>query len=98
MIGFVCEIFKPFENLTSEDVFREPLVKIIGHRGCNQLGGENTLKGIQAALDMGVNGVEIEIVGLELSSDRLRGMTIFIRFVRYTEIAHIAEQENGSEG
>ncbi len=61
MIGFVCGIFKPFENLTSDDFFREPLVKIIGHRGCNQLGGENTLKGIKKALDMGTDGVEIDL-------------------------------------
>jgi len=61
MVGFVCGIFTPCENLTLEDVFKEPLVKIIGHRGCNQLGGENTLTGIETALDMGVDGIEIDL-------------------------------------
>ena len=36
-------------------------MKIIGHRGCNELGGENTCRAINIAKDARVNGIEIDL-------------------------------------
>ena len=36
-------------------------MKIIGHRGCNELGGENTCRAINIAIDTRVNGIEMDL-------------------------------------
>lgn len=37
-------------------------VRIFGHRGCRGLMPENSIQGFQKALDLGVNGIELDVV------------------------------------
>ncbi|MGI4851210.1 MAG: glycerophosphodiester phosphodiesterase family protein [Janthinobacterium lividum] len=55
MVGFVSK------DLKDKCVLNRPYSKVIGHRGCAGLAPENTLLGFQKAIDLGIDGIELDV-------------------------------------
>jgi glycerophosphoryl diester phosphodiesterase len=57
MLRFVFLLFIPFLSRTQENDIR-----FFGHRGCRGLMPENSIESFQKAIDLGVDGIELDVV------------------------------------
>ena len=51
-----------FSILTSSPIMGQSEYKIFGHRGCRGIYPENTIEGFKKAIELGVDGIELDVV------------------------------------